>query len=113
MSTKFLYEDGHGNVVAENGGPEPMDYIVDENEFVVEAIATHSEYLKNTATGESSLAFSMANEKSKDEDTRVKEANTKRDYVRYTVQDKAKFFDLKSENCMSASAAAKQLGIHI
>ena len=25
MSTKFLYEDGHGNVVDENGGPEPMD----------------------------------------------------------------------------------------
>jgi transposase len=33
--------------------------------------------------------------------------------VRYTVQDKARFFDLKIEKCMSASAAAKQLGIHI
>ncbi|KAG1442515.1 hypothetical protein G6F56_011033 [Rhizopus delemar] len=43
----------------------------------------------------------------------MKETNTKRDYVRYTVQDKARFFDLKIEKCMSASAAAKQLGIHI
>ena len=43
----------------------------------------------------------------------MKEANTKRDYVRYTVQDKARFFELKIEKCMSASAAAKQLGIHI
>lgn len=37
----------------------------------------------------------------------------KRDYVRYTAQDKVRFFNLKIEKCMSASAAAKQLGIHI
>ena len=43
----------------------------------------------------------------------MKEANTKRDDVRYTVQDKARFFDLKIEKYMSVSAAAKQLGIHI
>jgi transposase len=55
----------------------------------------------------------MLIEKTKDKDIRMKEANTKRDYVRYTVQDKARFFDLKIEKCMSASAAAKQLGIHI
>ncbi|KAG1465981.1 hypothetical protein G6F56_004779 [Rhizopus delemar] len=42
----------------------------------------------------------------------MKEAKSKREYVRYTVQDKARFFDLKIENCMTASAAAKQLGIH-
>ncbi|KAG1130496.1 hypothetical protein G6F42_004120 [Rhizopus arrhizus] len=42
----------------------------------------------------------------------MKEAKPKRDYVRYTVQDKARFFDLKIEKCMTASAAAKQLGIH-
>ena len=47
MSTIFLFEDGHGNVVDENGGPEPMEYIVDQDEFVVEPIATHTEYLKN------------------------------------------------------------------
>ncbi|CEP19756.1 hypothetical protein [Parasitella parasitica] len=43
----------------------------------------------------------------------MKDANAKRDYVRYTVQDKVRFFDLKIEKCMSASVAAKQLGIHI
>ena len=47
MSTIFLYEDGHGNVIDENGGPEPMDYIVDQNESIVETIATHTEYLRN------------------------------------------------------------------
>jgi transposase-like protein len=55
----------------------------------------------------------MLLEKPKNEDVRMKETNTKRDYVRYTIQDKARFFDLKIEKCMSASAAAKQLGIHI
>ncbi|KAI7863796.1 hypothetical protein BDF14DRAFT_1841190 [Spinellus fusiger] len=81
-----------------NGGPEPMDYIVDQNKLIVETIATHTEYLKTTTSNK---------------DVRIKEANTKQDYVRYTVQDKAWFFDLKIEKCMNASAAAKQLGIHI
>lgn len=30
MSVQFLYEDGQGNVVYENGRPELMDYIVDQ-----------------------------------------------------------------------------------
>ncbi|KAG0755293.1 hypothetical protein G6F57_010065 [Rhizopus arrhizus] len=113
MSTIFLYEDGHGNVVDEKGGPEHMDYIVDENEFVVETLTTHSEYMQTVSSSESSLTSRMLIEKPKDEDTHMKEANVKRDYVRYTVQDKARFFDLKIEKCTSASAAAKQLGIHI
>ncbi|ORE23273.1 hypothetical protein BCV71DRAFT_230665 [Rhizopus microsporus] len=89
MSTIFLYEDGHGNVIDENGGPEPIDYIA---ETIAETIATHTEKAKN-------------------EDVHMKEANPKRDYVRYIVQDKARFFDLKIEECMTASAAAKQLSI--
>lgn len=111
--SRVLYEDGHGNAIDENGGPEPMDYIVDQGEFIVETIATHFEYLKNVASSESSLTCPMPVEKPKDEDTRMKEANTKRGYVRYTIQNKARFFDLKIEKCMSASAAAKHSGIHI
>jgi transposase len=111
--TIFLFEVGHGNIVDENGGPEPMKYIVDQNEFIVEPIATHSEHLKNMPSSESSSVCPMLTEKPKDEDIRMKEVNTKRDYVRYSLQDKARFFDLKIEKCMSASAAAKQLGIHI
>ncbi|KAI8880904.1 hypothetical protein K501DRAFT_324753 [Backusella circina FSU 941] len=76
MSTIFLYEDGHGNVIDENGGPEPMDYIVDQNEFIVET------YLGNAVPNESSLTCPML------------------------------LFDLKIEKCMTASAAAKQFGIH-
>ncbi|CEG75084.1 hypothetical protein RMATCC62417_10190 [Rhizopus microsporus] len=113
MSTVFLYKDGHGNAVNENGGPEPMDYVVDQTEFIVETVATHSEYLKDAASSESSLTYPMLVEKSKGGDIRMKEANTKREYVRYTVQDKARFFDLKIKKYMSASASVKQLGIHI
>jgi transposase len=111
MSTIFLYEDGQGNVIDENGGPEPMDYIVDQNEFIVETIATHTEYLGNTVPNESSLTSPMV-EKPKNEDIHMKEAKPKREYVLYTVQDKARFFDLKIGKCMTAAAAAKQLGIH-
>ncbi|KAL1927702.1 hypothetical protein VTP01DRAFT_3523 [Rhizomucor pusillus] len=104
---------GHGNVVDEKGGPEPTEYIVDQDEFVVETLATHSECLGNATSSESSPAYSMLMEKRKDEDIPMKEANIKPDYVRSTIQDKVRFFDLKIEKCMSASAAAKQLGIHI
>ncbi|KAG1177985.1 hypothetical protein G6F70_002054 [Rhizopus microsporus] len=51
----------------------------------------------------------MLIEKPKEDDIRMKEANVKRGYVRYTVQDKVRFFDLKIEKCMSTLAAAKQL----
>ncbi|KAG1473224.1 hypothetical protein G6F56_001073 [Rhizopus delemar] len=110
MSTIFLYEDGHENVADEEGGPQPMDYIVDENGFVVETLAIHSEYMQTVSSSESSLTSPMLIEKPKDEDTRMKDANTKRDYVRYAVQDKVRFFELKIEKYMNALSAAKKLG---
>ncbi|KAG1050496.1 hypothetical protein G6F43_007232 [Rhizopus delemar] len=74
-------------------------------------VASHSEYLKYAASSKSSRIYPMLIEKSRD-DIHMKEANTKRDYVRYTVQDKVRFFDLKIEKHMTASTAAKHLGIH-
>ncbi len=94
MSTIFLYEDGHGNVV-------------DESEFIVETIAIHTGYLKDVASSESFLSCLILIEKSKDEAIHMSEANSKRDYVRYTIQDKVRFFDLNIEKCMSASAAQR------
>ena len=61
----LLFEDGHGNVVGENGVPEPMDYIVDENEFMVETIVTRTEYLKEAPTSEWFLSCPMLIEKPK------------------------------------------------
>ncbi|KAG0752645.1 hypothetical protein G6F62_012215 [Rhizopus arrhizus] len=37
----------------------------------------------------------------------------KRNYTRYSDQDKVRFFKLLFEKCLSAAAAAKQLGIHV
>ena len=65
MSTLFLYEDGHGNVIDENGSSEPMDYVVDQNEFIVEIIATHTDYLKHAVSNESSSTCPMLVEKAK------------------------------------------------
>ncbi|ORE07710.1 hypothetical protein BCV72DRAFT_325665 [Rhizopus microsporus var. microsporus] len=48
-----------------------------------------------------------------DPDVCMKEALSKRAYTLYTDQDKVRFFKLMFEKVMSASAAAKQLGIHV
>lgn len=46
-------------------GPEPMEYIVDQNEFIVETIATHTDYLQNATSNESPEACRMLVEKLK------------------------------------------------
>ncbi|KAL1936709.1 hypothetical protein VTP01DRAFT_843 [Rhizomucor pusillus] len=46
-------------------------------------------------------------------DVRMGEASTKRTYTLYTDQDKVRFFKLMFEKVLSASAVAKQLGIHV
>jgi transposase len=43
----------------------------------------------------------------------MRETSVKRNYTRYSDQDKVKFFKLLFERCLSAAAAAKQLRIHI
>ncbi|KAI9248068.1 hypothetical protein BY458DRAFT_445944, partial [Sporodiniella umbellata] len=102
-----------------NGLPGPMEYVVNQDEFVVEAITAHiffifiscfefnNDYMKNIPFCEFPSVCPMLTEKSKDEDICMKDANVKRDYVCYTVRGKARFFDLKIEKCMSVSAAAK------
>ncbi|KAI8639278.1 hypothetical protein BD408DRAFT_392632 [Parasitella parasitica] len=39
----FFCKDGYGDVVDENGGSGPLDYVADQNEFVIKTVATHSE----------------------------------------------------------------------
>ena len=56
----------------------------------------------------------MADEDAKDDiDVCMKEASSKRAYTLYTDQDKVRSFKLVFEKVMSASAATKQLGIHV
>ncbi|KAL4208391.1 hypothetical protein AB4K20DRAFT_1949621 [Rhizopus microsporus] len=83
-----FYEDGHGNAVDEYGRPELMDYIIDEERYALE-------------TENNFNVGSMADEDAKDDlDACMKDLSTK-------------FFKLMFEKVMSASAAAKQLGIHV
>ncbi|KAG1174698.1 hypothetical protein G6F70_005397 [Rhizopus microsporus] len=114
MSFQIFYEDGHGNAVDEYGRPEPMDYIIDEERYALETVSSHTQYLHNQPQENNFDVDSMADEDAKDDvDVCMKEASSKRAYTFYTDQDKVRFFKLVFEKVMSASAAAKQLGIHV
>ncbi|KAL1925899.1 hypothetical protein VTP01DRAFT_7238 [Rhizomucor pusillus] len=76
-----------------------MDYVVDEEVYALqtrnhESVATHVD-------------------KPKDKDICMRERIPKRAYTIYTDQDRVRFFKLIFEKVLSASAAAKQLGIHV
>ena len=47
MSVQFLYEDRQGNVIDEHGRPEPMDYVVYEEQYALETVSSHTQYLLN------------------------------------------------------------------
>ncbi|CEI94898.1 hypothetical protein RMCBS344292_09101 [Rhizopus microsporus] len=114
MSFQIFYEDRHGNAVDEYGRPEPMDYIIDEERYALEIVSSHTQYLHNQPQENNFDVDSMADEDAKDNpDVCMKEVSSKRAYTLYTDQDKVRFFKLVFEKVMSASAAAKQLGIHV
>jgi hypothetical protein len=52
MNIQFLFENGKGSVVDEYGRPEPMDYIVDEEQFRLETLSSHYTIFSSTASGE-------------------------------------------------------------
>ncbi|ORE10577.1 hypothetical protein BCV72DRAFT_254249 [Rhizopus microsporus var. microsporus] len=114
MSFQIFYEGVHSNAVDEYGRPEPMDYIIDEERYALETVSSHTQHLHNKPQENNIDVGSMADEDAKDDpDVCMKEASSKRAYTLYTDQDKVRFFKLMFEKVMSASAAAKQLGIHI
>ncbi|KAL1931427.1 hypothetical protein VTP01DRAFT_9569 [Rhizomucor pusillus] len=89
-----------------------MDYIVDQEQFALRTIGSYTQYLQ-TKPAERFRANAVQIDRPRDEDIRMREVTEKRAYTSCTPQDKARFFKLKIEKCMSASAAAKQLGIHV
>lgn len=114
MNVQFFYEDGQGTVVDEHGRPEPMDYVVDEEQYALETVSSYTQYLRNTPRERDRESDAMLIEDmNKGIDVRMREASVKRAYTLYTDQDKVRFFKLLFEKCLSASAAAKQLGIHV
>ncbi|CEG66918.1 hypothetical protein RMATCC62417_03417 [Rhizopus microsporus] len=103
-----------GSVVDEYGRPEPMDYIVDEEQFRLETLGSHTQYLaqRPLAIEEEEEVMQMNNQ-IKDSNDVVKGTSVKRNYTRYSDQDKVRFFKLMFGKCLSAAAAATQLGIHV
>ncbi|KAG1041836.1 hypothetical protein G6F25_003635 [Rhizopus arrhizus] len=115
MNIQFLFENGKGSVVDEYGRPEPMDYIVDEEQFRLETLSSHTQYLAQLPLESEKRIDAMQVEKEAkpNGDVVMRETSVKRNYTRYSDQDKVRFFKLLFERCLSAAAAAKQLGIHV
>jgi hypothetical protein len=115
MNIQFLYENGEGSVVDKYGRPEPMDYIVDEEQFRLETLSSHTQYLAQRPLKNEKIVEAMQVEKEAkpSSDTVRRETSMKRTYTRYSDQDKVRFFKVLFEKCLRAAAAAKRLGIHI
>ncbi|CEG81694.1 hypothetical protein RMATCC62417_15859 [Rhizopus microsporus] len=115
MNFQFLFENGKGSVVDEYGRPEPMDYIVDEEQFRLETLSSHTQYLAQLPLESEKRIETMQIEKEakSNRDVIMRETSGKRNYTRYSDQDKMRFFKLLFEKCLSAAVAAKQLGIYI
>ncbi|KAI8388244.1 uncharacterized protein BYT42DRAFT_485301, partial [Radiomyces spectabilis] len=109
MSIQFLYEDGKGTVVDEEGQPQPMEAVIDDEQQEL----SPSPEASVTTSGSGQANGDDADD---DDDTNTdgnKGSRTKRRYTLYENQDKVKFFKLIFEKSLSASAAAKQLGVHV
>lgn len=98
MSIQFFHEDGQGVVVEEHGRPEPMDYIVDEEQYAFETISSYSQYLRNMPVAKDRQTAAMQTDGVKnDSDICMRDASV----------------TLLFEKCMTASTAAKQLRINV
>ncbi|KAG1011278.1 hypothetical protein G6F25_003350 [Rhizopus arrhizus] len=94
MNIQFLFENGKGSVVDEYGRSEPMAQLPLESEKELETMQ-------------------MKKEEKPSSDIIMRETSVKRNYTRYSDQDKVKFFKLLFERCLSVATAATQLGIHV
>ncbi|KAG1141032.1 hypothetical protein G6F37_008599 [Rhizopus arrhizus] len=106
---------GKGSVVDEYGKPEPMDYIVDEEQFCLETLNSHIQYLAQLSLEENkTIEVTQVEDAVKSNtDVAMREASVNRIYTRYSDQDKVRFFKLLFEKCLSAAAAARRLGIYV
>ncbi|RCI03223.1 hypothetical protein CU098_011482 [Rhizopus stolonifer] len=75
-----------------------MDYVVDEEQYTFQPISSHTDYLRTLYNVHNHREPAVMH---------VDESQI------YTDQDKARFFKLMFEKVLSASAAAKQLGMHV
>ncbi|CEI96764.1 hypothetical protein RMCBS344292_10918 [Rhizopus microsporus] len=114
MSIQFFYEVGQGRVVDENG-VEPMDVVVvvvDEELFAIETISSRTQFLMNKPSERPNPVMHPVMDKRNSEDIDMELCN-KRRFTVYSDEDKTRFFHLFFSKYLKASAAARQLSIHI
>ncbi|KAG1283946.1 hypothetical protein G6F66_010795 [Rhizopus arrhizus] len=93
-----------------------MDYIADEEQFRLETLSSHTQYLAQLALKSEKEIETMQVEKEVVKpcsDAIMRETSVKQNYTRYCDQDKVRFFKLLFEKCLSAGHCCKQLGIHV
>ncbi|KAG1578520.1 hypothetical protein G6F48_011862 [Rhizopus delemar] len=89
MNIQFLFENGKGSIVDEYGRPEPMDYIVDEEQFRLETLSSHTQYLAQLPLeSEKEVETMQTEERKPSSDVIMRETSVKRNYTRYSDQDK-------------------------
>ncbi|KAG1146957.1 hypothetical protein G6F37_005351 [Rhizopus arrhizus] len=89
-----------------------MDLVVDEELFAIETISSYTQFLMNKPPERPSniVMPPITDEMNNDVDM---ELYNKRCYTVYSEEDKTRFFHLFFSKFLNASAAARQLGIHI
>lgn len=115
MNIQFLFKNGKDSVVDEYSRPKPMDYIVYEKQFRLEMLSSHTQYLARLPLKYEKEVeiMQMENQTKRHNDIIIRETLFKRNYTRYSDQDKVGLFELMFEKCLSASAISKQLGIYV
>jgi transposase len=89
-----------------------MDLVVDEELFAIETISSRTQFLMNKPPERYSnpVMHPVSDDRNNDVDM---ELFNKRRYTVYSDDEKTRFFHLFFSKCLSASVAARQLGIHI
>ncbi|KAG0790251.1 hypothetical protein G6F57_001094 [Rhizopus arrhizus] len=110
-----IRQDGKGSVVDECGRPEPMDCIVNEEQYRLETLSSHTQYLSKLHQEENNetQAMQIEDDVKVVTDVAMREMSIKRNYKLYTDQDRLRLLKLLLDKCLSASAAAKRLSIHV
>lgn len=72
-----------------------MDYVVDEEQFRLETLSSHTQYLDQLHLESEKMIETMQIEKVKPSNgVKMKETSMKRSYTHYSDQDKVRFFKL-------------------
>lgn len=114
MNIQFLFENGKVPSWTSMADLNQCIHIVDEEQFCLETLSFYTQYLAQLPLeSEREEEIMQMEERKPNTDVIMRKISVKRNYTRYSDQDRVIFFKLLFERCMSAAAAAKQLGIYV